>query len=85
MLSLGGDTIRLILSNPYLQAAATVLNTYATQVEDDLGLNRVADAFESLGDWLAAASALPPNTTVQPLGLNSSTFYQTLQSTFSWL
>jgi len=83
--ALGGDTIRLILSNPYLQAAATVLNTYATQVEDDLGLNRVADAFESLGDWLAAASALPPNTTVQPLGLNSSTFYQTLQSTFSWL
>ncbi|UFW46082.1 MULTISPECIES: beta strand repeat-containing protein [Bradyrhizobium] len=85
VLSLGGDAIRLILSNPYLQAAAAVLNTYATQVEDDLGLNRVANAFESLGDWLAEASALPPNTTVQPLGLNSATFYQTLQSTFSWL
>ncbi|MET3908377.1 hypothetical protein ABID59_002723 [Bradyrhizobium sp. S3.3.6] len=85
VLSLGGDTIRLILSNPYLQAAAAVLNTYATQVEDDLGLNKVANAFESLGDWLAEATALPPNTTVQPLGLNSATFYHTLQSTFSWL
>ncbi len=85
VLALGGDTIQLILSNPYLQAAATVLNTYATQVEDDLGLNKVANAFESLGDWLTEATALPPNTTVQPLGLNSSTFYHTLQSTFSWL
>ncbi|TWB58813.1 hypothetical protein [Bradyrhizobium sacchari] len=84
VLSLGGDAIQLILSNPYLQAAATVLNTYATQVEDDLGLNKVADAFISLGDWLSQASALPPNTTVQPLGLNSATFYHSLQSLFSW-
>jgi hypothetical protein len=85
VLSLGGDTIQLILSNPYLQAAATVLNTYATQVEKDLGLNKVADAFESLGDWLSEATALPPNTTVQPLGLNSASFYDALQADFSWL
>jgi hypothetical protein len=85
VLSLGGDTIQLILSNPYLQAAAAVLNTYATQVEKDLGLNKVADAFESLGDWLSEAASLPPGTTVQPLGLNSASFYDALQADFSWL